>query len=139
MVHSCRRLSLLPVSVAVVLAAALSLSSASTRAGSERQVEDVSLVQLLATPERFHGKRVQVIGFLRLEFEGDALYLHQEDYRRGISKNAIWVDLPDAIRRNSKKLTDRYVIAGGTFDSSAHGHMGMFSGTLKIVRLDVWR
>ena len=32
----------------------------------------VSVIQLIATPDRFDGKRVQVIGFLKFEFEGNA-------------------------------------------------------------------
>lgn len=39
---------------------------------------DVSLVQLIANPGDFHGGLVRVIGFCRLEFEGNALYLHRE-------------------------------------------------------------
>src|ERR1043166_2183163 len=30
-----------------------------------------SMIQLIATPERFDNKQVSVIGFLNLEFEGD--------------------------------------------------------------------
>jgi hypothetical protein len=48
--------------------------------------ELVSLVRLMATPEKYDGKAVQVVGFLRLEFEGNGLYLHQEDYEHGITK-----------------------------------------------------
>ncbi len=45
---------------------------------------DVTLVQLIANPEKFDGKSIRVIGFLRLEFEGNVLYLHREDYEHAI-------------------------------------------------------
>jgi hypothetical protein len=32
--------------------------------------ENATLVQLIADPQKFDGKLIQVIGFLRLEFEG---------------------------------------------------------------------
>lgn len=32
-------------------------------------LQDVSLIQLIAQPEKFEGKRVRFIGFLRIEFE----------------------------------------------------------------------
>ena len=107
------------------------------RAQDRAALPQVSMIQLIATPERYQKKRVQVIGFLRLEFEGDALYLHREDYRNRITSNGLWVDVPDSARRNSKKLSDRYVIVEGIFDSSERGHMGLFSGTLSgINRLE---
>ena len=40
---------------------------------------DVSLIQLIANPNEYHGKFVRLIGFCRLEFEGDALFLHREE------------------------------------------------------------
>lgn len=58
-------------------------------------LQDVSLIQLIAQPEKFEGKRVRFIGFLRIEFEGNAIYLHREDFDHGIEKNALWVAVPD--------------------------------------------
>ena len=56
---------------------------------------DVSMIQLLGTPEKFDSKFIRVYGFLRLEFEGKALYLHKEDYSQGLTKNSVWVDVPE--------------------------------------------
>lgn len=101
---------------------------------------DVSIVELLANPLRYDGKQVQVIGFLRLEFEGDAIYLHREDYQYAISKNALWVDRPkDLSGKQTTAVDKKYVICEGTFSAREHGHMGMFSGTLThITRLESW-
>ena len=41
---------------------------------------DVSMVQLLATPEKYDGKLVRVIGVGNLEFEGNYLSLNKEDH-----------------------------------------------------------
>ena len=54
--------------------------------------ENVSLVKLIANPEKYNGKRIQVIGYLHLEFEGNAIYLHEEDFKRRISANSFWVE-----------------------------------------------
>ena len=43
-------------------------------------VEQVSILQLIVTPERYDTKKVQVEGFLHLEFEGNALYLSENHY-----------------------------------------------------------
>lgn len=99
---------------------------------------DTSLVQLIANPMALDGKLVRVIGFLNLEFEGDAVYLHKEDFEHAISRNAIWVDIPDNIKDRAK-LSGNYVLLEGIFDAKERGHMGMFSGAIqKITRAQVW-
>jgi hypothetical protein len=101
---------------------------------------DVTLVQLIANPEKFDGKLVRVIGFLRLEFEGNVLYLHREDYENAILGDGIWVDVTPEITKQSKTLNMHYVLLEGIFSSSDRGHMGMWSGTVKkIRRADLWR
>lgn len=98
---------------------------------------EVSIVQLLARPELFAGKRVRVIGFVNLEFEGNALYLSRELFEHGGSRDAIWVDvegLPSAM-----KFRRGYALVEGTFSAGPSGHFGMFSGQIaKITRFEPW-
>ncbi|MGN6495283.1 MAG: hypothetical protein ACTHLE_25075 [Agriterribacter sp.] len=103
--------------------------------------ENTSLIKLIANPEKYDGKRVQVIGYLHLEFEGNAIYLHQEDFKHGITENSFWVEFSSKLttKRDLNKFNNRYVIVIGTFRANKKGHMGMFGGTLdNIVRLDLW-
>lgn len=103
--------------------------------------ENTSLVRLIATPEKYDGKTIQVIGYLHLEFEGDAIYLHKEDYEHGLSENSFWVSFSKNITKYQKIMdfNDKYVIIIGTFKMDEKGHLGMFGGTLEnIVRLDNW-
>jgi hypothetical protein len=102
-------------------------------------VEQVSILQLIVTPERCDGKRVQVEGFLHLEFEGNALYLSENDYIHHLHKNALWVRRNSMINERFNKLNSRYVILVGTFDAANKGHMSMNSGSLKdITAADPW-
>lgn len=100
----------------------------------------MSLIELIANPLRYDRKQVQVIGFLRLEFEGDALYLHREDFDHAISKNAVSVVRPsDLSGKQLIQVDKKYVIWEGTFNARDRGHMGMFSGSLThITRLEPW-
>jgi hypothetical protein len=95
--------------------------------------EVVSLVRLIATPEKYDGKTVLVVGFLRLEFEGNGLYLHEQDYQHGITKNSVWVVRNEEINRQADALNMHYVMLMGTFDASHSGHMGPFNGSLKNI------
>ena len=100
---------------------------------------DVSLINLIANPKEFDGKLVRVIGFARLEFEGNAIYLHREDHLQGITKNGLWLDVESALKKATTRLSDRYVIVEGVFSMSDQGHMGLWSGSIqKITRMDPW-
>jgi hypothetical protein len=99
-----------------------------------QQPTNVTIVQLIATPEKFDGKLIRVIGFLRLEFEGDVLYLHREDYENAILGDGIWVDATAEMNKQSATLNMHYVLLEGIFSSREHGHMGMWSGTIKQIR-----
>lgn len=92
---------------------------------------DVSMIQLLATPERFHGRVVRVQGFLKLEWEGDALYLHRTDFDQAIFRNAVGVTRSSAFV--GKELSDGYVLIEGQFDAKETGHLGAFSGSIKNI------
>lgn len=102
---------------------------------------DISMLRLIVTPEKYHNKTVQIIGYLNLEFEGNAIYFHQEDYEIGSSRNGMWVSFNDDVvkKKDLEKYNKKYVIIKGKFDMNSKGHMGMFGGTIKnISRLDVW-
>ena len=92
---------------ALVLTALLvcAFSALPSRAAAGDMPQDVSIVQLLATPEKFDGKLVRVIGFLCLAFEGDAVYLHREDFDHSLTQNALWVDVPEKRDETSAEST----------------------------------
>jgi hypothetical protein len=94
----------------------------------------VSLLQLIATPEKFDKKPIRVVGFLRLEFEGNALYLHREDYENAISGNGIWVDVSAEMARQEANLNMHYVLLQGIFNANDRGHMSLWSGSIKKIR-----
>jgi hypothetical protein len=108
--------------------------------GADQGAVSVSLIQLIANPQTYDGKKVRLIGFLRLEFEGNAIYLHKEDFDHGISSNALWVDLPrDMTKDQRQDVNTQYAICEAVFRASGHGHMGMFGGELTSVsRLEAW-
>ena len=96
----------------------------------------VSLIQLIATPEHFDRKCVQVMGYLHLEFEGNGLFLNEDDFRHGITFNALWVDASDT-RLFDETVNDTFAILAGEFRAKQHGHLGMFAGTLTdMTRVD---
>jgi hypothetical protein len=117
----------------------LAATLASSAPPAARFPEEVSLLQLIATPEKYNGKNISVVGFLRVEFEGNALYLHQEDYEQRIHKNSVWLGFEPKAIEEAKSLSMHYVFLVGTFDSVDKGHRAMFSGSIKqIGDLMIW-
>lgn len=100
---------------------------------------NISLVSLIATPERFDGEMVQVKGFLHLELESSAIYIHEDDYKNKLTANGFWVNFSEKLdkKKNSLDYNDRYVIIIGKFDAGEKGNKGLYSGSIKnIIRLD---
>ena len=85
-----------------------------------------SMIDLIANPELFDGKKVMIVGYVHFAFEGDAIYLHEEDFLYGISPNSLRLSLSSATP--PKKLMacqDSYALMRGTFkaDSWDYGEL----------------
>ena len=128
------RASTRAVSSATVDAGAASRPAA---AGTATDPMDVSMIELIAAPERFRHRWVRLMGFAALEFEGNAVYLHQEDYDHSMTRNALWLDTRGAKRTQAGG--PGYSIVEGQFEPDLHGHMDLFAGGLSPVqRLTAW-
>lgn len=98
----------------------------------------VSLVQLISNPSQYDNRRVIVSGFLTLEFENSALYLHADDAAHFITKNALWVTARSGIKGRQDEINHHYVQIVGLFKASDHGHLGMYSGMIgEVERIDL--
>jgi hypothetical protein len=109
---------------------------AATIAGISESADDseyVSLVRVIANPERYDEKVITLHGFLSLDFEGTALYLHSEHYERGMGKEAVWLTLDRQTWKAKQGVHRQYVLITGKFDAQETGHLGLFSGGLRDI------
>ena len=107
------------------------------------EAKSISLINLIASPGEFHGKKVRVIGVSVIEFEGNSLYLSREHLLNGVTKNAVWISPNYQILKKTEeklsKFNGEYVLIEGTFNKNDHGHMGLLSGSIEnITRFDPW-
>jgi len=93
------------------------------------------MVQLFATPERFDGKRVAAAGWCNLEFEGNALYLHEDDFRYGLVTNALWLEVPHPLPESYRSAQGGYAGVVGTFRAGRGGHLGRYNGSILVEEL----
>jgi len=103
-------------------------------------VISASLISLIANPMQFHGKRVTIIGYARIQFEGNAVYLHQTDYEHAIHRNALWLYIPRADIEQRRPCHDRYCSITGVFDAKSTGHGNLYGGGLRDIEyMEVWK
>ncbi len=118
----------------VIATLALLFGSLSASAEGPEKAETVSIVQLLANPEKYEGKLISARGFVRLEFEGNAIYLHKEDYEQSLYSNGLWLNAKDCKRVDGQEFDTGYAWVTAHFTARHHGHMGLWSGALEDVR-----
>ena len=97
------------------------------------RLADVSLVRLLATPEKFEGSSVRTLGFLQPAHSGSALHLNQEDAKGTLVMNALWLKAAPCLRQSGAPIRRGYVLIEATFTAVRHGPNNVYSGELSDV------
>lgn len=96
--------------------------------GESQEVSEVSMVAVLASPERFAGQRVRFTGFLAYEPDDEKpeICLSEEAYAAGVSLNcAFFQPSLQALRLTKDQivaLNYQYVMVQGTVRSDLRGH-----------------
>ena len=99
------------------------------------QAPTASLVQLIASPEKFDGKSVIIEGVINFEFEGNALYMTKEHWKHSGYSFGIWLDADDRIARGWRWANGVYCVLKGTFKADDRGHMGLWMGSLTDISM----
>ncbi|PXX33717.1 hypothetical protein DFR42_12913 [Undibacterium pigrum] len=116
-------------------------------AGTREKVLELSLINLVATPERYHGKQVNVTGYVFIGTENMSLCPYTVQVS---SKDCIWINIdsgPYASDADKKRISKKMAVLekfnGKTatiiarFDKKDHGHFGGWSGALTKI-IDVY-
>jgi hypothetical protein len=93
------------------------------------------MIQLIANPSKYHGKWVQIHGYLHVRFEDYAIYFSKESADHLWGCNGFWVDFDKtAISYDGAKQFDgKHVLIEGTFDKDDYGHLGLWKGAITKV------
>lgn len=111
--------------------------------------ENVSMIRLLASPERFQSHRIATIGFARRAFEESALYLSSEAGLNAMKLDCVWlqysdtdvdVDFAKQVEDSTGTQGGMYIIVEGTFDTHVRGAAGRScpAGLRDIRRIAPW-
>lgn len=106
-------------------------STATAQAPVKQSYDDISIINLIANPERYSGKLVSFSGIITVEVENNAIWLSKSDMDNSVTKNAVWIKMDSEKFHRYISLSERYVIIKGKFTSKdCNGQMCAFSGTL---------
>lgn len=122
---------------AIRFLAVVTLFLAINARGAADDPVEVSMVHLLANPTEFHGKLIQVEGYLHVKFEDECLYLSKEDADFLNGKHGVWISYGDQLRKRPDKqlvyFDCKRVSVIGIFDKDMTGHFEAAGGGLKNV------
>lgn len=77
--------------------------SALDKIEAETRGVDVSLIQLIANPEKFDRTKIRVQGYLYGSIEHYALYLSVTDVDYSVTENAMWIDFTENLADSEKR------------------------------------
>ncbi len=102
----------------------------------------VSMIQLIANPEKYDSVYVSVEGYCHWRDENVALYLSKEDADYLRAANALWLRFSDSVRKFPLSITGakdttvdisyfdgKHIMVSGVFDKTERGN-GLYAGGL---------
>ena len=107
------------------------------------EVQIVSIIDLISNPEKYDGKKIQVIGVARFEFECNALYLSKESFIYYLSKNALILEGSPDFKpiKDIDEYHGKYVLIEGYFyknQKPGSTRSGKYSGKIVFDAIKIW-
>lgn len=121
------------------IAFALCVASRPAAQQTKPDFERVSLVSILANPEKFADKRVMLVGYVRWEprHEHQALYLTRDDAQLNNTMNSVWLDSITATNFVGKNPPPRrgFIRVVGTVrvGKEGSGHWGLWPAAIENI------
>ena len=96
----------------------------------------VSIISLIATPERYHGQLVFLTGWVSIGYRTRAIYYSSERSRLDFGPDSIWLEFSEELTKTRKVDTynGHYVMLKGVFDKDNHGEMGIYQGAITDIK-----
>lgn len=101
-------------------------------------VQVISLVSLIAHPEKYEGKRVAIKGFFSMEVEDTRIYMSKDFYEYRQAEYAVLVDLDNQKKDMSISMTGKFVRIEGVFRKydDRDGSVGFLEDVTRLEAFD---
>ncbi len=133
----------LKLAISILFFASWCLSATVLAAPDPECGDRVPLAELIANPDKYHGKEVLVVAHITIEFENMTACPSENETQR---ENCLWLDIDDgsyktgqdyprygAMLQNWERFDHQTVAIHAAFDKSEKGHFSMWPGGLKNV------
>ena len=97
-------------------------------------VDEVTVSDVVADPQKFHAVRVRMKGVCRIEFEGTALYQNSDAYEQRRGAAGVWLRVGWPVAHGIQALNGQEISVEGTFDITKTGHEAAYVGNLTNIR-----
>ncbi len=102
------------------------------------------MIQVLAMPEMFDGKSIQMVGVGYYEFESNGLFLCKEHLKYYVIENSISLkpnlEKIGKTEEQLKGMNGKYVVVRGVFKKDAKAHLfGTNPALLNVTRWDLYK
>jgi hypothetical protein len=104
--------------VALVAAAGPGLATRGLADERPKTTSLISLVQVLSRPEALDGFVVLTAGYVVVDGDNSAVYLHREDYEECVLPNSVAISISQAENEKWKSARCSYVALKATFQAS---------------------
>jgi hypothetical protein len=97
----------------------------------------IAFTDLISNTQYYDGQQLEVIGYLSLNFESDALWLSKAEYDTGDYKKAIWVSIDERKLKRTMRFNHHYIMVEAVFNRIDNGFY--FKNVLNVISLKRWR
>ncbi|MFN4287980.1 MAG: hypothetical protein ACK4E3_05740 [Brevundimonas sp.] len=108
-------------------------ASAAPQSTDDQPPPVVGVANLLESAHHYAGRSVTVHGFVVWEYEGNAIYASEDDYRSQRYERGVWVDRPPLTESEVGASSGKLGYVTGRFDPHGRGHLGLWGGAITEV------
>ncbi|GIU36962.1 hypothetical protein TUM3794_06900 [Shewanella colwelliana] len=107
-------------------------------AKSDIEIISVSMYEVLVSPDKFHGKNIEITGVYKFDLDLATLYPSKEYFIEDVFESSLSIHLPVWVTpKNLERLTEldgEYVRVTGEFDAKNRGYGGFNKGQIFNVK-----
>ena len=112
------------------------LTKMDSKKAEYKPLETASIFALIANPEKYHGRRISVVGVFLIHFDRIALYATKDHLEADDFSSMIWVELPKCVTLDDAERMSEwqgmFVRIDGVFNAQ---HKNFAAGTMQQVEL----
>lgn len=111
------------------------LSFSDSYSQENKDILDISLIDLISNKDKYHNKKISLKGFFNYSKEGTSVYISRESFINEIYKNGVYIYISkkQLEKNNIEPSYKGYLRISGTYSRDDMGHMGLFNGSLKFI------